>query len=221
MRKLFILAAFFGFSISAVYGQNFNWNWSDYESPNIAHLNFGYDFGVTAELGYSRLVKVVNPVLFTAKYSFPMGSNIADDFKFTYGGQVELMEWKNLILSFKLFGNIKRHETKLVRMVNLGVEPSILLGYYKPKWHIALESGVIKPSISNVLHSEIVVENYPEIQNGWYRQSGGYFTYGIQASKSIGQRLDLSLRIGKTNAFGKDKDAVLQNYAQVGLLIRF
>lgn len=221
MKKIIILIIFSVFLIGSVYSQNVNWRWLNDESPNHVHLKIGYDFGVTTQFGYSRYIKIIKPVLLTVDYSFPMGHIIFDDFKIRYGGQAEIVEWKNFIASFKLFGNFKRHETELVRIFNFGIESSMLVGYYKPSWHLALEFGIIKAIISNLKHSGIVKENYPAIQDGWFKSPGGYFNYGIQSSKTIGDSFDLSFRIGFTNAFGNDKNAILPHYAQAGIMKRF
>jgi len=221
MKKIVILITLSVLSIVPVYSQNVNWSWLNEENPNHVHLKIGYDFGVTTQFGYSRSFKLIKPVLFTVDYSFPMGHIIFDDYKIRYGGQAEIAEWKNFIASLKLFGNLKRHETELVRIFNFGIEPSILIGYYKPSWHLALEIGIIKPLTSNIKHSEVVKENYPTIHDGWFKSAGGYYIYGIQSSKTIGDSFDLSFRVGLTNAYSNNKDAMLPYYAQIGIMKRF
>jgi len=62
---------------------------------------------------------------------------------------------------------------------------------------------------------------FPRIRDGWYIPSGGHFYYGIQAGKTIGDRLDLTLRAGATNAQHNDEQAVVPYYLQLGLGIRF
>ena len=221
MKKIFIQIAFLFFCIGSVYSQDVNWRWLNEKNPNLVQLKIGYDFGVTTQLGYSRSVKFVKPALLTVDYSFPMGKTIFDDYKIRYGFQTELVELGNFIASVNLLGNFKKQDTELVKMYNLGIEPSILIGYYKPSWHTALEFGIIKPLTSNLNHSEIVKENYPTIQDGWYKAPGGYFNYGFQCSKTIGASFDISFRMGLTKAFGDDKDAMIPNYTQLGIRKRF
>lgn len=221
MKIFIILVVCSIISIAPVYSQSVNWNWLEEENPNHLHLNVGYDFGFATQFGYSRYFKVFKPALLTIDYSLPMGNILFDDFKIRYGGQVEIAEWNNFKASMEVFGNLKRHETKLVRIVNFGIESLVHVGYYNPKWHMALEFGTINPLITNMKHSQIVTDNYPDIQNGWYGASGGYFQYGIQGSKTIGSTFNLSGKIGYTNAFGIDKDAMLPYYANLGLMKRF
>jgi hypothetical protein len=97
----------------------------------------------------------------------------------------------------------------------------VLAGYYKPTWHAAGEFGFDKSITSHLKHSDIMRTNYPEIRDGWYIPSGGHYYYGIQAGKSLGEYLDLSLRLGATNAQDDDENAVLPYYLQLGLGIKF
>ncbi len=201
--------------------QNVNWQWMDDQQPHYAHLNLGYDFGVTAQAGYNYLLKFKVPILLTADYSFPMGDQLFDDYKFRLGGQVKIAEYQNFVASLKVFGHFKRHETAMVRLFNLGTEASALIGYYQPKWHVAGEFGLDKPFTSHIKHSDIVRENFPNVQDGWFSGSGGHFFYGLQAGKSLSNTLDLSMRIGGTKAISGHKDAIIARYVQIGLMKRF
>jgi hypothetical protein len=68
---------------------------------------------------------------------------------------------------------------------------------------------------------DVMRSYFPRIRDGWYIPSGGHFYYGIQAGKTIGDRLDLTLRAGATNAQHNDEQAVVPYYLQLGLGIRF
>lgn len=221
MKNTFLLLLLSFLGMQTVQAQNINWKWADTQKHHYAHLNLGYDFGFTTQIGYNYLTTIKKPVLLTVDYSFPMGNQLFDDFKFRLGGQVQAVEYKNFILSAKVLGNFKRHETAMVRMSNFGAETSILMGYYKPKWHIVAEAGLMTALSSNVKHSDIVKDNFPDVADGWYAPSGGYYFYGLQAGKSITQGLDMSFRIGSTDALGSDKDAIINKYVQIGLMKKF
>ncbi len=218
MQKILLILLFSNFLKEGVPAQSVNWRCIDKERPHSAHFNVGYDFGVTTQIGYNYFTKAKKPVWFTLDYSFPMGKTLFDDFKFRLGGQIEVATYKSFIASLKLLGNYKRHETELVRMTNFGIETSVLIGYYKAKWHLATELGYIKPFASNLNHSDIMKDNYPGVQDGWYTSSGGYYFWGIQAGKFITNSFDLSFRAGYFKANADNKDAVLPYYAQIGLL---
>ena len=141
-----------------------------------------------------------------------------DDIKLSVGGQIELLKRNTFITSASLYGTFNKHETTLVKMTSFGSETSIVSGFYKSNWHIAAELGFNKSIVTNLKHSEALKENLPMINDGWYQSTAGYFFYGVQGSKTIGEKIELSLRLGATNAQGKDRNALLPYYAEVGLL---
>ena len=221
MKKIIFILLFIVLSITTVSAQHVNWKWIALDHPHHAHLNVGYDFSISTQIGYSYLANFAKPTLFTLDYSLPMGENLLDDFKIRLGGQIAILERQSFIMSVKLFGNLKRYETSMLRMTDFGGEASILLGYYRSGWHIATECGFLQPIASHIRHFEVVKENYPSIQDGWYTSSGGYLFYGIQGSKSFLKHFDASFRFGFTNAWAANKDALLPYYTQIGIIKRF
>lgn len=202
------------------FSQNVNWSSKNGTKKNLVYMNFGYDFGITTQVGYGYKLDVFKPLLLTADYSFPMGEILIDDFKVRLGGQIQVYEKGNFGLSAKVYGIFRRHETKMVRMVNFGSEMAAIAGYYKPTWHIAGELGFDKSINTHLKHSELMKGNFPSIKDGWYIPSGGHFYYGIQGSKTIKNSFDLALRVGITNAQFKDEDALLPYYLQIGLIYK-
>lgn len=202
--------------------QNINWRTVDSLDKNIVSLGLGYDYGVTTQLGYYRSIKAFKPILLGGDFSFPSGKNLMDDHKVRIGGQIEIFDYKGFSVSGKIFGNFRRHESELVRMASFGSELSLVSGYYKPTWHIGVEVGFDKAIATHLKHSDIVRETfYADIQDGWYVATAGNWFYGFQASKTIGKSMGITARFGLTNAEGKDKDAMLPYYAQLGLNKKF
>ncbi len=208
-------------SVKSASGQNINWQSINDNQKSIAYLNYGYDFGMTAQIGYGYKLDAFRPIFLTADYSFPMGEDLYDDFKVRLGGQISVLEKNNFILSAKVYGIFRRHQTSLVRMVNFGAELSALAGYYKPTWHIAAEFGFDKSIITNLKHSDIMRDNFATITDGWFIPSGGHFFYGIQGSKTLGKSLEISLRAGATNAQSNDENALLPYFTQLGFVWKF
>lgn len=219
MKYIIIIIAFM--SVSTTYAQNINWSSINEDQAPLTYLNFGYDFGLTSQIGYGHKLDLNRPVLLTADYSFPMGKNLVDDFKVRLGGQISIYEKNNFHLSAKVYGVFRQHQTNLVSMSNFGSEISAIIGYYKPSWHIAGEFGFDKAIVTQLKHSDELQENHSSIQDAWYTGSGGHFYYGIQGSKTIGRNFDLSLRIGLTDAQFNDENAVLPYYTQFGLIYKF
>lgn len=202
------------------YGQNFNWRSVNEQNPNMVYSGFGYDFGMTAQVGYGRFIQTIRPLLLTFDYSMPMGHRLTDDFKMRIGGQVELYKKNSFAVAGKVLGNFRNHNTSLVRISSFGGEFSLVTGYFKPTFYAALEVSADGAVVSYLKHTSLMKDNYPEIQDGWYLNNGAHYFYGVQAGKTIGQSYDANLRFGITNARGKEGD-VLPAYFQLGLIKRF
>jgi hypothetical protein len=206
----------------ATYSQNVNWRSLREDQQNVVQLNFGYDYGVTAQLSYSRSLVIIKPVLLGLDYSFPMGKDLLDDFRIRLGGQVEIVDMGGFSATLKIMSNFRRYENDMVRVVSFGSDFAVVAGYYRPSWYAAGELGFDKSVTSYLKHSDIMrTYVFPGIKDGWYIPSGGNYYYGIQAGKTLGESLDLSLRLGATSAEDNDEDAVLPYYLQLGLGVRF
>ena len=203
------------------YSQNINWRSLHEDRSNGLQLNFGYDYGVTAQLGYSRAFTLIRPVVVGLDFSVPMGDVLLDDFKARIGGQVEIVQAGAFSATVKVAGNFRRYRTQLVRIVSFGSDFATVVGYYKSTWYVAGEFGFDKAVTSHLKHSDIMRASYPAIRDGWYVPTGGNFYYGIQGGKTIGETLELTLRMGGTRAQMHDEGAVLPYYAQLGLGVKF
>ena len=203
------------------YSQNINWRSLSEEQRNVVQFNVGYDFGVTAQLGYSRSFTLVKPVAVGLDCSIPMGSDLLDDFKVRIGGQIEIVEIDGFSATLKIASNFRRYQTQLVRIASFGSDFGVLAGYYRSTWYAAGEFGFDKSIATNLRHSDIMKAYFPAIRDGWYLPTGGHYYYGIQGGKTIGESFDLSLRLGATRAQFSDEDAVIPLYLQLGLGMRF
>ena len=221
MKKIFLVIIIIAAAAESSAAQNINGRSLNDDQQNIIQFNFGFDFGATAEISYSRATTIVKPVVFSVEYSNPMGNIVLDDFKVRLGGQVELIEFGGFSITAKLYSNFRRFKNALVRTVGFGSDFSTVAGYFAPTWHAAVEFGFDKSIISHIQHSDIMKNNFPQIKDGWYIPLGGHYYYGIQGSKTIGETLDISLRLGFTKAQFNDENAVLPAYIQLGTGMRF
>ncbi len=221
MKKVVVVILFVLALAETGYPQNVNWRSLREDQRNVVQLNFGYDFGATAMLGYSRSFTLVRPVILGLDYSFPMGSDLLDDFRVRIGAQVEVVQIGGFSATLKILSNFRRYQNPMVRIVSFGSDFAALAGYYKPTWHAAGELGFDKSITSYLKHSDVMKADFPGIRDGWYVPTGGHWYYGVQAGKTIGESFDLSLRLGLTNAQDDDENAVLPYYAQLGLGVRF
>ena len=221
MKKLLAVITIVMAAAGIGYSQNINWRSLREDQRNVVQFNFGYDFGVTAQLGYSRSFTLIRPVIVGLDCSVPMGSDLVDDFKVRIGGQVEIVQAGGFSATIKIASNFRRYQTQLVRIASFGSDFGVLAGYYRSTWYAAGEFGFDKSIATNLRHSDIMRAYFPAIRDGWYVPTGGHFYYGVQGGKIIGESFDLSLRLGGTRAQKNDEDAVLPYYVQLGLGMRF
>lgn len=214
----YLLTLFSICSLGLARTQNINWASTDKPQNNLLYVNFGYDYGVTTQLGYGRKLNTFKSMVVTADYSFPMGNSLMDDFKIRIGGQMPIYGFKNFQFSVKLNGVYRRHQTVLVSMNSIGSEIALLFGIYKPKWHLAAEGGYDNAGATHLNHSDKMKVIYPSIKDGWYSSTGGNFFYGIQGSKTIDEKIGLSLRLGATTARLKDQNPLIPIYLQLGAI---
>lgn len=205
----------------AGHGQAINWRAIRTDHRNQISCAVGYDFGATAVIGYGRSMTLLGPAVLGLEYSFPMGRNLTDDFKVRIGGQMEVLQLGGFSAAVRGSANFRRYQMSLVRIASFGCDVGVLAGYLHPSWYAVVEGGFDKSITSHLAHSALMKDMYPAIRDGWYIPSGGNYSYGIQAGKSIGEHLDLSFRLGVTDAQGDDQDAVLPYYLQLAVGVRF
>jgi hypothetical protein len=218
--KIFIALILAATVTGGAYAQNINWRSLYNGRTDIVQINLGYNYGVTSQFGYHRLIDGFRPIAVGIDASLPMGDVVLDDFTIRYGAQIECAEWEGFSVTAKIYSNFKRYQSALVRTITFGSDFTIVAGYFMPTWHAAIEYGFDKSIISHFKHSDIMKENIPTIKDGWYIPTGGHHYYGIQGGKTLGELFDLTLRLGATKAQFHDDDAVLPVYLQLGIGLR-
>jgi hypothetical protein len=203
------------------FSQNVNWRSIRGDQQTLLQFNFGYDYGTTAQMSYSRVIPLFKPATVGLDFSFPMGDNLLDDFKVRLGGQIEVLEIGGFSATVRIASIFRRYQSEMVRIESFGSEFALVAGYYAPTWSLGGEFGFDKAITSRLTHSGIMKEMYPQIKDGWYVPTGGHYFYGIQGGKTIGETLDLSLRFGQTSAQADDENAVIPLYFQLGLGVKF
>jgi hypothetical protein len=197
-------------------GQNLNWKMLE-EHRSTLQLNVGYDFAFSAELGFYHEVSLYRPVLLGISVSLPMGTDLVDDLKVGLSSHVQVIESDGFAFTVKVASNFRRYQNEFVRSVGFGADFAGIAGYYSDTWHAAGEFGFDKAVTTNLIHSDSMKRYYPQITDGWYVPTGGHYYYGIQAGKTLSDRLDLGLRLGATRAQLDDVNAVLPYYLQLGV----
>ena len=198
--------------------QYMNWSSDNGEKRNNVFVNFGYDYGLTLDVGYNRSMNLfTKPVLLGLDYSMPMGENLLDDYKIKIGGEIELLHKKAFSISTRIKGIIRRYENDYVSIENFGSDLGLTAGFYKPIWYLAGEFGFDKAITSQLKHTKLYKEIYPQVQDGWYTPTGGQLYFGVLTGFSLKELVDISFKLGFTNAQKQDENALLPYYAQIGL----
>ncbi|PLX33243.1 MAG: hypothetical protein C0600_00840 [Ignavibacteria bacterium] len=222
MKTLIIALVILAAAAQSGYSQDVNWRTLQMDRPNRLQLNIGYDYAAVTQLSYSRAFDLSRPVVVGLHCSLPMGSQVVDDFVLRLGAQVEVARWRGFSATFKAASNFRRYQNDLVRMLSFGAEFSALIGYYDTDWHAAVELGFDKAVATRLTHSDVMKEyGYAGVRDGWYVPTGGNFSYGIQAGKTIGDYAEVTLRLGMTDAQFDDEDAMLPYYLQLGFGMPF
>jgi hypothetical protein len=213
-----IIAALLLISSSAI-AQTVNWRSID-NDKNLVTINTGWDYGATAGLGYGYKLNTRIPLLLSGEYSLPFGNRPFDDFKTKLGLQAEVLRFDHFSATAKAYGIFRQYNSTYTKMDDFGSEVSIVAGYYKQKWFAAAEFGFDKAISTHIKNSVLLKEHYPDIQDGWYKRTGGNFTYGIQSGVSF-KRNDLYIRAGKTITQDFKTTAQLPLYMQLGYNRKF
>nr|WP_315171795.1 hypothetical protein [uncultured Flavobacterium sp.] len=194
MKIKFLTISFF-LIVTNTFSQNINWRSLSKLQKHIISLNVGLDYGAVIGLGYGYQLNTKLPIVLNTEFSIPFGEKVIDDFKTKLGIQIEVLKIGEFSTTIKANGILRRFENDNARFLNFGSEFSAISGYYKSEWYVAGEFGFDKAIVTNIKHSDIMKEYYPEIKNGWYIPSGGNYFYGIQSGYSFG-RNDMNLKIG-------------------------
>ncbi len=196
--------------------QMLNWKALD-STKHILNANFGLDYSVSYGLGYGYKLNTKLPIVLNAIFSMPSGKSMFDDFKTKIGGQVRLFNKFNFAGSVSIYGVYRKHQTNLVRLQNFGSDMKGVIGFYKPKWFVAVEVGFDKAIVTHFKHSQKYKDEvYADVVDGWYEPAtGGNFYYGLQVGKSF-KRADITFNLGKVISQDFKTSPFLPYYINLG-----
>lgn len=205
---------------NSAFSQQINWRSLKEGQHNILNITTGYEYGAIMGLGYGYKLNTKLPLVLNVEYSFPFGSNLFDDFKTKIGAQAEVYRSGNFSATAKAYGIFRRYQSDMARFVNFGSELSTVIGYYKPKWYIAGELGFDKAMFTNVKNGDVMKQDYPGVQDGWYSSTGGNFFLGLQTGMTFNNK-DLYLKVGGTATQDLQSSATVPLYFLLGFNYRF
>ncbi|MCO5241919.1 MAG: hypothetical protein M9904_17900 [Chitinophagaceae bacterium] len=204
--------------------QVINWEKTSKQNKNLLHANIGAEYGVTAGLGYHRLIPVKRlPLWIGGEFSVPSGSQLAvDDFKVRIGAQIRIAAFNHLQFSGRVHAIARRYHNQSVTLFNFGSDLTGTIGYYRKNWFWGAEVGFDKAIVTNFKHSEWYKKNiYDNVQDGWYEPAtGGNFYYGLHGGFSM-KKIDITLKVGKALQQDFKSQSLLPFYGQFGVNFRF
>ena len=217
--KAILLIIAFSFSKNKMYAQAINWENISKQNEHLVHANAGTEYGITAGLGYHRLIAVKRfPLWIGGECSIPSGNQLADDFKVRLGAQIRIAALNHFQFSARIQGISRRYHNQSVRLFNFGSDFAGTFGYYRKNWFLGAEAGFDKAIITNFKHSEWYKRNiYNNVQDGWYEPAtGGNFYYGLQGGFSM-KKIDITIKAGKILQQDFKSQPLLPFYGQLGV----
>ncbi len=215
MKNIVVIITVLVFSLTNSMAQSLNWNTEEQNVNGQVYFSLGYNFGLTTQLGFAYKCMSQKPILLFSDISVPQGNEF-NDFKFRAGMQMAVWNRNNVRTFVQYVGAINKYESNLVRQLGLSHNLALSMGIYKSRWSVAFNVGYEHTFLNKLGHSDVLRHVYPGITDAWFFNTAGYWHYGLEASKKVGQKVELYMRMGATNARGIDVDAIVPAYLQIG-----
>jgi hypothetical protein len=183
-------------------------------------LHVGLDYGTVYGLSYGyRFPVKQHPVVIGAAISSPFGRTIMDDFKGELTAQTEVWHSGGLSLAVKPGVVFRRYESSAARVYNIGAGLTTTFGYYRNKWGVAVEANYDR-NFATYLEHITLRDNYPGIEDGWYRSTGGNFKFGLKGNYWLNET-GVSLKVGKVYGQNFSDNPTIPYYTEFAILNRF
>lgn len=189
--------------------------------PNVVHVRTGFDYGLIAEVGYSRALGLGSrTLLLSGQVTTPWAGADAEDYAARVGGTIDIVGRDRWRLLGGLGGTVQGTRNTLARMTSLGADGVLLGGYWSPGWFVAAEGGYEGAIATHVRHTDRYREvHYADARDGWYLDTAGNIRVGVAAGLSLGV-YDLVVRAGQV----RDREGhthLLPAYASFAVNRRF
>jgi hypothetical protein len=164
------------------------------------YLNLGLDPAFVAGVGYTQsfsIPAIKRDLTLIADFAVPIFLPDLKDYQLQVGSRIPVIGYKGLELVNRLNLKLSGNQTWMFYATGLSLEEGVLLGYFHPRFFVAGEFDYTKFLVTYYQHTDEYRERYFEnAQDGWYANTGGIFTVGVQTGFSIGKHLELGLRVG-------------------------
>ena len=159
--------------------QDVNWAAVNLDK-NLLSVSSGADYSSYYGLSYGRMLRIGRKNLVAGtELTLPFGSNPADDWRLRTSVQTELLRHGGFSLTLKPALVLRRYESPLATLFNVGADISVIYGYQKPGWGIAALLNYDRSISARITHHALK-DDYPAIRDGWYRTGSGNFKFGTR-----------------------------------------
>lgn len=167
-------------------------------TPNRVHVSTGAEYGFVAGVGYSRVMPMLDRhVVLMGDITMPWAGFDLADYRLRAGALVPIVGSGAFQLAGSVAPSVRGSSSRINTMTDVGLDTSLVGGFYARRWFVALEAGVDLALTTHVTHSDAYRMNvYPDAKDGWYSDPGANIRGGVQAGVSI-DRYDVTLRIGE------------------------
>lgn len=168
------------------------------EEPNRVHVSTGAEYGFVAGAGYSRILPLLDrKIVLTGEATLPWASFDLADYRVRTGALVPIVGSTRWKLAGALAPTLRGTHNAVGSMTDLGVDVSVVGGFYMPRWFVALEAGVDLALTTHVSHSDAYrMTVHADAKDGWFAHAGANLRGGLQAGVSF-DRYDVILRAGQ------------------------
>ena len=204
------------FMLVSAKAQDLNWGRVRDQGQHFVGVKFGADYATMLGVSYGQRLPGKGQSFLAAEFSNAFGRDLLDDWKLRLSYQRELLQQGHFSLGLKPGLILRAYDSDIAKVLNVGIDLSAALGYYRPKWMLAAEVNV-DHTLASKLNHQFLKEIYPEIYNGWIGSTGGNFKVGAQFAHHLGAQ-QIALRVGKVYAQNFKDNPTLPFYFELSLV---
>jgi hypothetical protein len=174
-----------------------NFNALSSERPNIVTARVGMEGGIVGELGYRRVVGLLDTrAAFGLDLAAPLAEFDTSDYRARMVLAMPVAHGRNWKLIGALGPTLRSAGNPLNQTHAVGGDFRFTGGYYAPGWFAAGEIGAEFVGGAHIENSDLYKRYvHADAKDGWYRATGGTLYAGVHGGLSF-SALDVVLRLG-------------------------
>lgn len=165
----------------------------------VVYLNLGLDPTFVAGVGYAQsfpIPAIKRDLTLIGDFAIPIFLPDLKDYQLQVGSRIPVIGYKGLQLVNRLNLKLTGNQTWMFYVTGFSFQEGALAGYFHPRFFVAGEFGYTKFLVTYYQHSDEYRERvYADAQDGWYANTGGSWTVGLEGGFNVG-RFEFGLRAG-------------------------